>query len=109
MKIERWAVSRSEVDNPSELTSHDELLASIIFRYDGDDHNTLDNVIVLRNGTVTDCWEDGEKIDPLCAALAAELAREEKTLINPRTHDTTDFWRDVEVTEDGRFIRFLPA
>ena len=104
MRTERWAFTQSELEHPCELTSLDELVASVKFHCE-ETGNTLDAVIVYRNGTVSNRWADGTAGIP---ELIAELAGEDESPYNPDTDEPADTWRDVEVDDEGRFVRFLP-
>ena len=103
MRTERWAFTQSELEHPCELTSLDELVASVKFHCE-ETGNTLDAVIVYRNGTVSNRWADGTAGIP---ELIAELAGEDESPYNPETHEAADTWRDVRVDTEGGFVAFV--
>jgi len=103
LHTERWAFTQSELKRPHGLTSHDELVASVKF-YCEETGNTLDAVIVYRDGTVTNRWADGTAGIP---DLIAELAAEDESPYNPETHEAADTWRDVRVDTEGGFVAFV--
>ena len=105
MTTERWAFSESELANPAKCKSYDELLADVPYEY-AEEHGIEEDIIVQRNGTVTNRWSDGTAGVP---AETAELAGECETLYRPETREETDAWRDVEVDAAGNFLRLLPA
>ena len=99
MKTERWAFSEKELADPYACHSHDELLASVP-NPDDPEKSLEQGIIVYRNGTVSNRWEDGTVGVP---AEVAELANDEETLYHP-DDELTEAWRDVCVGDDGSFL-----
>jgi len=98
---ERWAFSESELANPSQCRSDNELVAYVDLNdnYGGTDGQ---QIIVCRNGRATNRYADGTAGVPEALAL---LAEEEETLLHADGDDTAG-WRDVETDKTGIFIRF---
>lgn len=101
--IERWCFTDFEMKKPTMCNSTDEFLA------DGDAELA---VVVLRNGTVTDRWEDGTTgVPPHCA----QMADLDESPINPGNRRQmfneedhyADNWRDVYVDKNGKFLGFV--
>jgi hypothetical protein len=98
MRNERWAFSESELADPYACNSYDELLVSV--PDPSDPKKSLEQgIIIYRNGTVSNRWEDGTAGVP---AEVVELANEEETLYHP-DDDLTEEWRDVCVDDNGNF------
>ena len=102
MKKERWAFSESELADPTECKSDDELVAYIDLD-DGYEGTDGQQIIVYRNGRATNRYADGTV--GVSEALAL-LAEEEESLLHDNGEDTAG-WRDVETNKTGNFIRFL--
>lgn len=101
--IERWCFTDFEMKKPTMCNGTDEFLA------DGDAELA---VIVLRNGTVTDRWEDGTTgVPPHCAQMA-DLDESpinpghRRQMFNEEDH-YADNWRDVYVDKSGKFLGFV--
>lgn len=91
-RIERWAVSKTELTNLDKLNGNDELLAYIPDEL---------GVVIYRNGRVSNRWEDGvvgvnqemkDKVDEI------------DTLYHPNHSEDTELWIDVMVDEVGNFV-----
>lgn len=94
-KPERWAFSPSELTASQGLNAKDELIAHPA--------NWEQGVIVLRNGEVSNRWEDGTVgVPPLERAFAESV----ETLRHPGTAELTEGWYDVWVLPDGRLAAF---
>ncbi len=103
--IERWCFTDMELKTPGECAGTDEFLA------DGD---TEMAVIVQRDGTVTNRWEDGTVGVPDDVKQRADF---DESPIKPvwrrgqiGLHDAdyyADNWRDVYVDKDGHFMAFV--
>jgi hypothetical protein len=102
MKEERWAFSESELANPGECKSDDELVAYIDL---DDDWEGVEGhgVVVYRNGKVSNRFADGTAGLP---EGLAELANNIESLLHPDGEDTAA-WKNVEVGDQGNFARFL--
>ena len=90
-KLERWAFSESELANPEGLNSDDELI-------------TIRGIIVYRDGSVSNRYEDGTFG---ISREEKEEANEEETLYHPEVDEETIAWRPVEVDDNGGFVRFM--
>lgn len=100
---ERWAFSRGELADPAACTAYDDLIALVDVYDDYDCIIDTHEIIVSRNGEVSNRWGDGTVgVPPEIAELAAEV----ETLLHP-DGDVADVWRDCEADADGKFIRFL--
>lgn len=95
MRIERWAFSPAELSNPGDCRSDDELIAAIPHEEFG--------VIVYRNGTVSNRWEDGVSGVP---RDCVDIASEEGLLWHPKTQEDTLCWCNVVASDGGAFVRF---
>ena len=102
---ERWCFSEADLQHPERCKAHDELIAGV---NEGDfpDNITEVDVIVYRNGQVTDRFADtGETGVP---KNLQELADNEEELFNPRGHTDMEcfctYWRDVWTDETGEFL-----
>ena len=98
-KVERWAVTRKQRVNPSKLRSDDELIAHPYGLTD-DLMAEERGVIVLRNGTVTNRYGDGTRGVSKNAQRAAGNA---ESLFDEEAGEMTEFWIDVEVSNQGSF------
>jgi hypothetical protein len=91
--IERWVFTQSEIDKADfKPKSDDEFIATV-------PGQELD-VIVYRNGTVSNRWADGTIGVP---AQIVELADAEETLHSLDLAEFADVWRDVVVDDEGNF------
>lgn len=99
MKRERWVFTDKEIDNPKKCRSDDEFVATI------PGISEL-GVIVYRNGEVSNRWADGTAG---ISAKVRELAKDSEELYRLKDGIAVDAdtWGDVEVTDDGKFIRFV--
>jgi len=102
IKKERWAFSDAEFADPHKCKSHDELMACIDYD-DGFDGTDGQQVIVYRNGKVSNRYADGTTGVPEGLAIAAEA---EESLLHPDGEDTS-VWKDVVVGSSGEFLCFL--
>jgi hypothetical protein len=93
MKIERWAFTPSERKNPAGCRREDEFVASWA--------NVDQGVIVLRDGTVTNRWDDGT------AGVPREIQgfAEHFTAGLSRNGEPIDGWYDV-IVSNGAFVRW---
>jgi hypothetical protein len=101
--VERWAFTDYELHHPKRCSSDNEFYVDV----EGCDLE----VIVLRNGTVTNLW--GDRTGPVPGYIR-ELADEVETLRKPvrlRQDPAQDYyadtWRDVYVDQHGAFIAFV--
>ena len=112
---ERWCFTEHELKHPEDCWSQDPFVAHL--GYDADDTPISDlGVIVHRNGTVTNVWENGIHGVPL---EFAQLADNVETLDKPvyygnnraynEEDEIADAWRDVLVDTDGRFKCWAPV
>jgi len=99
---ERWAFSKSELDNPTECRGDDELVAYVDLD-DGYGGTDGQQVVVYRNGRVSDRYADGTVGISEGLMILTDMVDE---LLHPNGEDT-EGWRDVETNKAGVFIRFL--
>lgn len=106
MRVERWCFTNSELlDNKMDgLNSSDEFIAIAHFP----EREQLDpsRIIVLRNGLITNRYEDGTVG---VSDYEIESAEDEEIYYSIKSTEETSCWLNVEVNEDGRFVRFLEA
>ena len=107
-KPERWCFTYHELKNPGSCKRDDEFVAVLPISEVG--------VVVLRDGTVTDRWEDGTVGVPRLAkqhANAAEVLWKPvysgNNLAQNDQDEETHAWRDVLADQNGRFVRFMDA
>lgn len=91
----RWCFTASELEHPEKCLGTDEFIAGV-----GEELG----VIVQRDGTVTNRWEDGSFGVTPEAWLDADSA---DTLFSPNHWEHTDCWRNVMTDAEGVFIRFV--
>jgi hypothetical protein len=111
--MERWCFTDYELANPEVLQAcrgEDEFIAGVSDPETGGSGEL--GVIVQRNGTVSNRWEDGTAGVP---DDTQEEARNEEVLVKPlssrapdRRDSFADNWRDVDVAEDGSFKLMEP-
>jgi hypothetical protein len=99
---ERWAFTQAELAAPAECKSHDELIAGVPYEY-AEERGIECGIIVYRNGTVSNRWEDGTAG---VSVEAAELAGEDELPYSPDSGELADTWRDVTVDDAGNFLAF---
>lgn len=113
---ERWCFTEWELKHPEDCWSQDPFVANL--GYEEDNHTPIAElgVVVERNGTVTDRWEDGTRgVLPEFAQLADDVETLYKPVYYGDNHayneqdELADAWRDVLVSEDGRFKSWAPV
>lgn len=87
--VRRWALSKSEMADPSNLTSKDELVARLQINTRFDSVETFD-VVVYRDGKTTNRTTSGDIIPRYMRKMAQEM----EVLIHP-TGEETYVWRNV--------------
>ena len=100
---ERWCFSEEEIRDPYKCKATDILVATVFPNAaDEDDDSRPVNVIVLRDGTVTDkdVYDDPVSIE------IQQLADTEEQLFSAGANEIADYWRDVVVDEKGNFVKF---
>lgn len=100
-KPERWCFTAHELKHPRQCRRTDEFLASV-----PPDEYGGRAVIVLRDGTVTNRWDDGTVGVPPAAQQHADM---EEEIYRLGTHGylvPTEAWRDVMADAKGRFLSF---
>ena len=102
LEIERWCFTAHEFEHPEDCFGEDPFVAV----------TEETGVIVLRNGTVTNMWEDGTAGVPDTVQQEADHVEELAKPVyygNNRAvngeDEYTEGWRDVWV-KDGRFLRW---
>lgn len=111
---ERWIFTQSELSNPKECHAKDEFVATVSSTFGRWYRNAPPNqtqyfnnfdIIVHRNGQVTNKFGDGSKGVP---KELQKLANDCEFLTkNKRCQDyVAEHWQDVIVDENGNFIRF---
>ncbi len=109
-KPSRWCFTAWEVNQPQRCLASDEFIA-----YAPDE--LTQGVVVLRDGTVTDRWEDGSTgVPPRARSLARaceELYKptyfETRNLAQNEQDELADIWRDVLTNSQGHFLRFTDS
>jgi hypothetical protein len=114
-KQERWCFSSADLQQPENCHSYDELVANVITGEGGAsrsvefDNEEQTDVIVYRNGIVTNKFDDGTIGVP---KEIQKLADDVEELVNPRGNtDETAFcnvWRNVWTDETGVFLGWAP-
>jgi hypothetical protein len=100
-QIQRWCFTDYEMRDPRKCRATD------VFYADADSELA---VIVLRDGTATNMWEDGTSGVPPYNQQLAELDESPVKPSHLRTIDTDyygDNWRDVYVGKSGEFLGFV--
>jgi hypothetical protein len=92
----RWVFTQPELERPGTCKAQDCFVAIIEDQPLG--------VLVCRNGQVTNMWEDGTIGIP---PSVSELANDIESLFNPYTNIVAEDWRNVEVDDNGNFIKFI--
>jgi hypothetical protein len=105
MRTERWTFCESELAEPAKCNAYDELTTTVPDPDNPGEHCEL-NVIVYRNGEVSNRWDDGTAGVP---ADVAELADAEETLYHPDLDEYADVWADVFVDRDGAWLGWAGA
>jgi hypothetical protein len=100
---ERWCFTEEELKYPQTCHGTDELVAHVYLQQLLGFPEIDENIIVLRNGTVTDRYED--RRDPVSPEMQ-DLADAEEDLWHPVTHEWVSEWRDVFVDKDGNFVNW---
>jgi hypothetical protein len=103
---ERWCFSLYDLQHPENCKGYDELYAYVSGETENDEET---DVVVYRNGTVTNKFGDGT------VGVPEEIQKQADNiddLINPSgTSDDTSFcnyWRDVWTDETGAFLGWAP-
>jgi hypothetical protein len=103
--IERWVFTDDEVKRPKHCRAYDEFVARPQDADEFPDESTdTPGVLVQRNGTVTNRWEDGIAGVPERVMARADA---EETLAST-DGQIADNWYDVYVDSAGRFAGFVP-
>jgi len=100
---ERWAFSIDELENPSQCHGNDELVAYIDIDDEVGDGVISFGIIVLRNGKVTNRFDDGAIGMP---DEFIKFARHYETLLHHDGYETHE-WRNVEIDNSGNFTGFV--
>jgi hypothetical protein len=100
---ERWCFSEQEIRDPYKCHGTDRMLATVYpDAADEDDDARPINVVVLRDGTVTDKDVYDDPVSP----EVQQRADHEEQLFSANADDIADYWRDVVVDEKGNFVKF---
>lgn len=100
MRTERWSFTNRELKHPKTCRADDEFMVLL------DEEESELPVIVYRNGEVSNRYADGTVGVIESNRLAAN---DQETLYTLDGEDSTFEWRDVEVTDEGEFVRFFPV
>jgi hypothetical protein len=97
--IERWALTDAQTKDPSGFNSLDKLVAEVT--YEENNEQLQSDVIVYRNGRVTNRYRDGGYGVP---KWLRDLANNLENLYDPEAGEYTEHWRDVFTRDDGSFV-----
>ncbi len=104
MRKERWVFCESELANPAACRGYDEFTTGPL-GFDDVDRTEL-GVVVYRDGSVSNRWDDGTVGIP---AEIADLADVEETLYSPDRDEYADVWADVFVNHLGQWLGWAGA
>jgi hypothetical protein len=91
-KPERWCFAKADLQHPQWCRSVDQFIARVPGYEIG--------VVVQRNGSATNLWEDGVIGIPPEVAMIAEADESPMT----RSGEPADEWRDVVCGKEGQFV-----
>lgn len=113
---ERWCFTEHELEHPEDCWSQDPFVAFLGYEEDNQTPIAELGVIVHRNGTVTNVWEDGSvgvMVEYVQLADSVEALTKPAYYGNNHAQNDADevaeVWRDVLVGEDGRFKGWSPV